>query len=128
MKTFDIDALKKELLMSKLTHNFTFSRDEVMQLLGGHVKVLESLDKTPTEITVALDLEDPAIGGHILREMRLTRGWTQMQVSHAIEYSRTSITNMEVGRQVVTFDVLCLAAKALGFRLQIQAIASNNTN
>lgn len=30
-----IRNLRKELMMSKMTHNFTFTRDEVIELLGG---------------------------------------------------------------------------------------------
>lgn len=68
-----------------------------------------------------IDLDHAEIGGHLLRDMRLARGWTQQQVANAIEYSRTSITNMESGRQVVTLDVLCAAAEALGFTLELRA-------
>jgi hypothetical protein len=35
-----IQKLRKELMMSKSTHNFTFSRDEVMELLGGKFEVV----------------------------------------------------------------------------------------
>lgn len=59
--------------------------------------------------------------GQLLRDMRLARSWTQQDLADAIGYSRTSITNMEVGRQVVTFDVICNAADVLGFRLTVQA-------
>jgi hypothetical protein len=34
-----ITDLRKELMLSKATHNFTFTRDEVMQLLGGRFPV-----------------------------------------------------------------------------------------
>lgn len=46
-RLLDIEALKKELMMSKMTHNFTFSRDEVLQLLGGKFSALQSLNKAP---------------------------------------------------------------------------------
>jgi hypothetical protein len=35
-----ITSLRKELMLSKMTHNFTFSRDEVIELLGGKLSVL----------------------------------------------------------------------------------------
>lgn len=41
-----ITRLRKEVMMSKMTHNFTLSRDEVMELLGGKFAVLQSADKT----------------------------------------------------------------------------------
>lgn len=59
--------------------------------------------------------------GQLLRDMRLARSWTQQDLADAIGYSRTSITNMEMGRQVVTFDVMCTAADVLGFRLTVRA-------
>lgn len=57
----------------------------------------------------------------LLRDMRLARGWPQQDLADAIGYSRTSVTNMEAGRQVITFDVMCRAADVLGFRLTVQA-------
>ncbi len=36
-------ALRRELMLSKMTHNFTFSRDEVIELLGGKFAVLGSM-------------------------------------------------------------------------------------
>jgi len=83
----DIEALKKELLMSKMTHNFTFSRDEVMQLLGGHVKVLGSLSKlapltnedkaTLLHIDAALGELDDALGRLSESSMARLVEWTQ---------------------------------------------------
>lgn len=35
-----ITKLKRELMMSKMTHNFTFSRNEVMEMLGGKFALL----------------------------------------------------------------------------------------
>jgi hypothetical protein len=36
-----VKKLRKELLLSKMTHNFTFSRDEVIELLGGALTLLK---------------------------------------------------------------------------------------
>jgi len=35
-----ITTLRRELMMSKTTHNFTFSRDEVIEMLGGQFALL----------------------------------------------------------------------------------------
>jgi|SRR5882672_5316137 len=35
-----VTKLRQELMHSKMTHNFTFSRDEVIELLGGKFKLL----------------------------------------------------------------------------------------
>jgi hypothetical protein len=33
--------LKREIMLSKMTHNFTFTRDEVIELLGGKFAILD---------------------------------------------------------------------------------------
>jgi hypothetical protein len=35
-----LNSLRKELMLSKATHNFTFTRDEVIELLGGKFALL----------------------------------------------------------------------------------------
>lgn len=35
-----IKNLRQEVMLSKMTHNFTFSRDEVIELLGGNLALL----------------------------------------------------------------------------------------
>lgn len=40
-----ITALKKELMFSKMTHVFRFSRDEVVELLGGYDAISGVLQK-----------------------------------------------------------------------------------
>jgi hypothetical protein len=36
-----IRNLKREIMLSKMTHNFTFTRDEVIELLGGKFAILD---------------------------------------------------------------------------------------
>ena len=38
-----IRVLCRELMLSKMTHNFTFSRDEVIELLGGKLALLAAM-------------------------------------------------------------------------------------
>jgi hypothetical protein len=40
-----ITELRKELMMSKMTHNFTLTRDELIELLGGNIALMQSLRK-----------------------------------------------------------------------------------
>jgi hypothetical protein len=42
-----LKALRQELMLSKATHNFTFSRDELIDLLGGKFECLEALSPEP---------------------------------------------------------------------------------
>lgn len=37
--------------------------------------------------------------GTQIRDMRETRGWTQQQVAYALGVTRTSVVNIEAGRQ-----------------------------
>jgi hypothetical protein len=43
-----LSHLRKELMLSKMTHNFTFTRDEVIELLGGKFALLShNVPKNP---------------------------------------------------------------------------------
>jgi hypothetical protein len=42
-----VQALCRELMTSKMTHNFTFSRDEVIEMLGGNLALLAGMSSAP---------------------------------------------------------------------------------
>lgn len=52
--------------------------------------------------------------GEMLRKTRLRRGLTQRDLAKAMELSRTSITNIELGKQKVLLHQLYSLAKILG--------------
>jgi transcriptional regulator with XRE-family HTH domain len=52
--------------------------------------------------------------GRLLRQSRTNAGLTQSQVAERVGLSRTSITNMEKGRQHVLLHQLFLLASAVG--------------
>jgi transcriptional regulator with XRE-family HTH domain len=52
--------------------------------------------------------------GRVLREKRKSAGFTQDDVAGRIGLSRTSVTNIERGRQHVTLHVLYALADAIG--------------
>jgi transcriptional regulator with XRE-family HTH domain len=52
--------------------------------------------------------------GRVLREKRKSAGFTQDHVAARIGLSRTSVTNIERGRQHVTLHVLYALADAIG--------------
>jgi transcriptional regulator with XRE-family HTH domain len=60
--------------------------------------------------------------GTTLKALRKMRGMTQQQVSDATGLSRTSITNIESGRQTVTLENLMKIARALGFEARLHFI------
>lgn len=60
--------------------------------------------------------------GTTLKALRKMRGMTQQQVSEATGLSRTSITNIESGRQAVSFENLEKIARALGFEPRMRFI------
>lgn len=52
--------------------------------------------------------------GEVVKMHRLKRGWTQTDLAEKIGLSRTSITNIEIGRQRVLLSDLFDFAKAFG--------------
>lgn len=52
--------------------------------------------------------------GEIVKVMRLERGWTQTDLADRVGLSRTSVTNIEIGRQRVLLSDLFDFARALG--------------
>jgi transcriptional regulator with XRE-family HTH domain len=66
--------------------------------------------------------------GTTLKALRKMRGMTQQQVSQATGLSRTSITNIENGRQMATPENIEKIARALRFepRLHFSPIKSEN--
>jgi transcriptional regulator with XRE-family HTH domain len=51
--------------------------------------------------------------GQAIRDARKRRGWTQERLADATGYLRTSIANLEAGRQRTPLDSLLLIAEAL---------------
>ena len=52
--------------------------------------------------------------GEIVKVMRLERGWTQTDLADRVGLSRTSVTNIEIGRQRVLLSDLFDFASAFG--------------
>lgn len=52
--------------------------------------------------------------GRLLRERRISKNLTQLEVAEKVGLSRTSITNIELGRQQVPLHMLYLFADAVG--------------
>ena len=52
--------------------------------------------------------------GEMVRYERISRGWTQQQLADAIHQKRTTISNIEAGRQSLAIEQFCLIMKALG--------------
>jgi len=57
--------------------------------------------------------------GRLLREMRIGKKLTQLEVAEKVGLSRTSITNIELGRQQMPLHMLYLIANAVGVDPQI---------
>jgi transcriptional regulator with XRE-family HTH domain len=60
--------------------------------------------------------------GELLKSLRLFEGMTQADVAEATGYSRTSVTNIEAGRQGVTFDQLVLMMRMIGYDMHIELV------
>ena len=71
------------------------------------------------EVAMTID-EHRARIGVLLRALRRSRGMTQQDLSSLIRISRTSVTNIEAGRQAVTTDTLYAIADACGYSLKLQ--------
>lgn len=73
--------------------------------------------------TTALSIEDgdktAGLGGEI-RRIRTNRGLTQQQLADKIGLTRTSVTNMEAGRQAINLVMLEKIADALDCNVFIQ--------
>lgn len=50
--------------------------------------------------------------GEVVKAMRLERGWTQTDLADRVGLSRTSVTNIEIGRQRVLLSDLFDFARA----------------
>jgi len=57
-----------------------------------------------------------SMGKHI-KAMRKISGLTQAQLAHAVGLERTSITNIEAGRQAITDLMVESMARAMGYRV-----------
>lgn len=51
--------------------------------------------------------------GEVIKAHRLKRGWTQTDLADRVGLSRTSVTNIEIGRQRVLLSDLFAFARAL---------------
>jgi transcriptional regulator with XRE-family HTH domain len=60
--------------------------------------------------------------GDLLRSLRTEAGMTQADLGDATGYSRTSITNIEQGRQNVTLEALILLTRVLGYNMRIELV------
>lgn len=52
--------------------------------------------------------------GEMVRYERISRGWTQQQLADTVQQKRTTISNIEAGRQSLAIEQFCLIMKALG--------------
>jgi transcriptional regulator with XRE-family HTH domain len=58
--------------------------------------------------------------GRTLKALRKMRGLTQAELAARMRLSRTSIANIEAGRQTITVQTLYEFADALGYALKMQ--------
>jgi len=81
-------------------------------------RTVERRQRVISYVTVARDLvqcEPVYVSfGEIVREHRLRRGWTQTDLAERVGLSRTSITNIEIGRQRILLSDLFDFAAAFG--------------
>lgn len=54
-----------------------------------------------------------------LKELRVTEGFTQQQVADAIGITRTSITNIEQGRQPISIQHAINMLDHLGYEIEL---------
>lgn len=52
--------------------------------------------------------------GLMIYEKRKARGWSQQQLADATDLKRTTISNIEYGRQSISVEQLCAIAQMLG--------------
>ncbi len=52
--------------------------------------------------------------GLIVSEKRKARGWSQQQLADATDLKRTTISNIEYGRQSISMEQFCSIAQVLG--------------
>lgn len=55
-----------------------------------------------------------------IRALRKMQGMTQAQLAQRVGLERTSITNIELGKQTISEPVLNAIAQALGYRVKIR--------
>jgi len=63
---------------------------------------------------------NPGDLGAFIRELRLAHGYTQAQLGEFVGLSRTSVTNIENGRQTITFAVMRDLLDVFGYRLRVE--------
>ncbi len=51
--------------------------------------------------------------GQIVRHERIGKGWTQQQLANACSLKRTTVSNIEAGRQALTVEQFCLIMDVL---------------
>lgn len=66
--------------------------------------------------------------GPTIKALRKLRGMTQEQLALRVGMQRTSITNIELGNQIVTETSLAAIAKALGYQVKIRFVASGSSD
>jgi transcriptional regulator with XRE-family HTH domain len=52
--------------------------------------------------------------GQIVHYQRTSKGWTQQQLADATELKRTTISNIEAGRQSLALEQFCLIMDVMG--------------
>ena len=52
--------------------------------------------------------------GRVIQRKRKEKGYKQDVLAHAADLTRTSISNIELGRQKLLLETFCLIARALG--------------
>lgn len=66
-----------------------------------------------------IDCRDSELG-QLMKAMRLSKGLNQTVLGKQLGLSRTSVTNMEAGRQIVTLIHLVKAGDVCGFDVRLR--------
>lgn len=64
--------------------------------------------------------------GKTIKALRKMRGMTQAQLATAAGLERTSITNIETGKQTLSVQTINAIAAALGYQVKVQFVRVSN--
>lgn len=73
-------------------------------------------------MAIRVDVDRNAGLGAMLKVLRKRHGMTQAQVADAMGVVRTSVTNIEAGRQLLSVETINAYAAAIGYEVRVRFV------
>src|SRR4051794_13127781 len=101
----------------EIVQNLTAMKEPTRPTIAELIAERSRIDAVIEAERVRHDKESNALFGRNLKRLREAKGMTATELAESIGLTRSSITNMEAGRQATTWTTLLILADVLGVSL-----------